>query len=95
MSAPRHDAAQGHAVLEGVEVDGRFDDRPFDAQDLEAVAVLPALVADQDDAGLAEVALTLARGAALALLEVPRRLDEGVERLGGDLQRFAGLDLRE
>ncbi|MCK6485473.1 MAG: hypothetical protein HUU27_05100 [Phycisphaerae bacterium] len=95
MPAPRHDAAQGDAVLEGVEIDGRLDDRPLDAEDLEPLAVLAALVADQDDAGLAEVSLTLPGGATLALLEVPRRLDEGVERLGGDLQRFAGLDLCE
>ncbi|MCK6458071.1 MAG: hypothetical protein L6Q92_16275 [Phycisphaerae bacterium] len=95
VPAPRHHAAQGHAVLEGVEVGGRLDDRAFDAQDLEAVADRAALVADQDDAGLAKVALALACGAALPLLKVPRRIDEGVERLGGDLQRFAWLDFGE
>jgi len=95
VPAPGHHAAQGDAVLEGVEVDARLDDRAFDAEDLEALAILAALVADQDDAGLAEVALALARGAALAVLEVARRLDECVERFRGDLQRIAGLDLGE
>ena len=91
----RYDAAQGDAVLEGVEIDVRPDDRPVDAEDVVAIAVAAALVADQDDAGLAEFALGLARGAALALVKVPRRIDEGVERRRGDLQRIAGLNLIE
>jgi len=52
-----------------------------------------SLVAEQNDAGLAEVTLAVAGGVALAVLEVLRRVDEGVERLGGDAQRIAGADL--
>lgn len=86
----RDDSAQRHAVLEAILVGGRGYDRAGDAEHIEPFAVRAGVVADQDDASLADVALGVAASIALPLLKIPCRVDEGIERRRRDGQRIAG-----
>jgi hypothetical protein len=80
--------------LNSASVVGRQDDRLGQAQHGEPHLVRPGGVLDLDDAALPEELRRL--GAKnLVLAHGAGRVEEGVERLGGDLQPLARLDLLE
>lgn len=90
-----HHAAQGDSFPEGLRILGGLDDRPEQAQDVETIPVAAGLVANEDNARLAEIALAITGRVVLTILEVLSRVHERIERLGGDVQRIAGAHLVE
>jgi hypothetical protein len=88
----RHHALGGGAVLEFVDLVGGLDDRASQAKHVEALAVGPAVVANQGDDGVALLADGVAAGATLAIREVTGGVDERVERRRRNNHRAAALD---
>ena len=80
-------------VLKCVEAVRRREDRPIDPQDFEPPAGLTAAVLDLHDPGLTNSWLRLAGDRSLPVAKVLSCVEERVERLGGDAQWSAGLDL--
>ena len=91
----RLDATERGPPFELDQVGLRPDDRFRHAQHIEPIAVLPGLVGDQNDPRVGEVRFGLRPFVALAVLEIPRRIDERVERRRGDFELLPGLYLAE
>jgi len=89
------DAAECGPSLELDQVRFRPDDRFRHTQDIEPIAILARLVGDQDDPRVGEVRLGLRLLVTLAVLEIPRRVDERVERRCRDFKLLPGLYFAE
>ena len=87
------DAVDGDAVLEFVGIVGGGNDRPVDAQYVEAVSVRTAAVLDEHYSRLWRLWTCLASTVLLTTPEIPGRVDERVERGCRYPQWIAGLDL--
>lgn len=91
----RLDATKRDASFEFDQVGARRDDRPSHAQDIESIAVRARVVGNQDDPRVGEVRLGLGAAVPLTLLEIPRRVDERVERGRRDFELLPGLYFAE
>ncbi|MCR4411355.1 MAG: hypothetical protein NUV77_02890 [Thermoguttaceae bacterium] len=91
----RFDPDQRWLVLERLQVGQRVDDRGNQPQNIESFSVGATGVADLDDATVGKSRFRLPAAALLPGLQVERRVDERVERLGWDFQLLPGLHLLE
>jgi len=91
----RFDAAKCGPSLELDQIRFRPDDRFRHTQHVEPVAILARLVGDQNDSRVGEVRFGLRLLVTLAVLEIPRRVDERVERRRRDFELLPGLYFAE
>lgn len=83
-------ANEQHPVLELLQVLARLHDRPRDAEHVEAAPVAAGVVADLDDAGLAELGIVGPVRFEQFATGVAGRIEEGVVGRRRDLQLLAG-----